>query len=377
MEINKKVLFITNSNILMDNRIKKNMDALKQQSIFNVFGFGVEDFKNSHQSWNYELNLQNLEIKSKNYKVPRFIKRALMLVEMNFTFYRIYRKHKPEIIHINDHHLLISVILYRQFKKNLCIVYDAHEIGSQLASISKLESTVISKLERAIWSYLYAFISPSSLANNWYLNRYGNKKNIVLRNIPVIGSDYKTIETLNKKKENHISFVYVGSLVEGRGIEMLIRLFSQDDVKSSLSFIGYGKLESFIIEQTKLNSRIFYYKAVPFDELISYLKSFEFDYGFALIENTCLNEYYCSPNKLFEYATAGIKVVATNLPEMASLIAKHNLGYVVDFDYESIYELVKAIERKDIVSKNEMKLDGLNWEVEKNKLQNLYMELIQ
>lgn len=361
----------------MDNRIKKSMDALNQLSIFIVNGLGVEDYKNSHQSRIYKLNLNNIVIKSKKFRIPRFLKRIFMLIEMNVKFYLSYKRCKPNIIHINDHHLLLSILVYRIFNKKLVIVYDAHEIGSQLTNISSIESFVITKLERWIWPFLYSFISPSTLANQWYVNRYGCKKNIVLRNVPVVNQNLLSTINTSKGEEDQLSFVYVGSLVEGRGIEMLISLFSHDDIKSSLSFIGYGKLENYILEKAKLNNRIHHYRAVPFDELINYLKSFDFDYGFALIENTCLNEYYCSPNKLFEYANAEIKVVATNLPEMASIIKKHRLGHVVDFEYDSVYKLVKALENKEIVDKDAIIIEGLTWDYEKSKIQDLYLKMVE
>lgn len=43
-----------------------------------------------------------------------------------------------------------------------------------------------------------------------------------------------------------IDFIYVGFLTLGRGIQILLDLFSNEELSSHLSFLGYGPMEDLV-----------------------------------------------------------------------------------------------------------------------------------
>ena len=50
------------------------------------------------------------------------------------------------------------------------------------------------------------------------------------------------------------------------------------------------------------------------------------------------------PNKLFEYALAGIPVIASKLTEMEKIINKYQIGYTVEYDdLEAQIQVIKKI----------------------------------
>ena len=50
------------------------------------------------------------------------------------------------------------------------------------------------------------------------------------------------------------------------------------------------------------------------------------------------------PNNLFEYALAGIPIIASNLPEMEKIINKYQIGYTVEYDdLEAQIQVIKNI----------------------------------
>ena len=68
-----------------------------------------------------------------------------------------------------------------------------------------------------------------------------------------------------------------------------------------------------------------------------------------MIQNTCLNHYYCLPNKLFEYAMAGLPVIVSNMKEMRELVEKYDMGIVViDDKIESMNNAIDKILQSDI-----------------------------
>jgi len=54
------------------------------------------------------------------------------------------------------------------------------------------------------------------------------------------------------------------------------------------------------------------------------------------------NNIYCAPNKLFEYAQAGLPVVATSQPPLRRLVEKYNIGKLIN-EHDSPQKVARAI----------------------------------
>ena len=96
------------------------------------------------------------------------------------------------------------------------------------------------------------------------------------------------------------------------------------------------------------------------------------------------NHVDAQPNKMFEYMSAGIPVIASNFPLWRDIIEKNQCGICVD--PSNISDLVNAITK--VLSNNtlaqEMGENGksavqniYNWQVEFNKLVEFYKELVK
>ncbi|PID47293.1 MAG: hypothetical protein CR967_05175 [Proteobacteria bacterium] len=97
------------------------------------------------------------------------------------------------------------------------------------------------------------------------------------------------------------------------------------------------------------------------------------DVGLCLIENVSLSDYYCLPNKLFEYAFANIPILASNFPDISNAVARYNLGITSDLDVQSVYESIKKMEDlKELPKINTNLLHELSWETQEKKLIELY-----
>jgi glycosyltransferase involved in cell wall biosynthesis len=67
------------------------------------------------------------------------------------------------------------------------------------------------------------------------------------------------------------------------------------------------------------------------------------DVGVQVIRNTCFNHWSTDSNKLFEYALAGLPVVASNFPEIRRVVECHGFGLLVN--PESVAHIRAALER--------------------------------
>ena len=170
-------------------------------------------------------------------------------------------------------------------------------------------------------------------------------------------------------------FIYVGILCEGRGLDLILDVFKKNDINDHVVFLGYGALKEQLVEASKKYSNVHVHDAVPHEMVVSVVKSA--DVGLCLIQNVSLSDYYCLPNKLFEYCFAGIPILASDFPDISQLIEHYNLGKSCKLDSQSIYEAIKEFEEMDELPKIKTSdLYALSWGAQEEKLIKLYNKLI-
>jgi glycosyltransferase involved in cell wall biosynthesis len=69
---------------------------------------------------------------------------------------------------------------------------------------------------------------------------------------------------------------------------------------------------------------VHFHAAVAQDKLLQYTQSA--DAGIIPYQATCMNNYYCTPNKLFEFIAAGIAILGNRLPEIHHIVTGNQLG---------------------------------------------------
>ncbi|HEV7502895.1 MAG TPA: glycosyltransferase, partial [Vicinamibacteria bacterium] len=88
--------------------------------------------------------------------------------------------------------------------------------------------------------------------------------------------------------------------------------------------------------------RVTFIDPVPMGELLAVTAGA--DLGVIPYRNVGLNNFYTSPNKLFEYVAAGVPVVASFFPELKKVVEGLSLGRTFDpDDPSSIAAAVNAI----------------------------------
>jgi glycosyltransferase involved in cell wall biosynthesis len=119
---------------------------------------------------------------------------------------------------------------------------------------------------------------------------------------------------------------------------------------------------------------------VPYKDLVPYTASA--DIGILLYRNDCRNNYYCAPNKLFEYMMMGLPMIAANYPGMLPLVEGEGVGLCVDPESPkaiaaSVNLLAADPDRRERMRGNGLRLskDRFNWEIESAPLLQLYGSL--
>ena len=101
-------------------------------------------------------------------------------------------------------------------------------------------------------------------------------------------------------------------------------------LNANLFIVGSGDLKKELLEYTfkkKLINKIFFLGRVPFQQLKSITR--EFDLGLSFEEDTCLAYRYSLPNKIFDYLHAEIPILASDLPDISSLVINNKIGKVL------------------------------------------------
>ncbi|MCP4153217.1 MAG: glycosyltransferase family 4 protein [bacterium] len=301
---------------------------------------------------------------------------------------KIYREfHKKDIGLINCHSLFDLPVGVRLKKNSGCqLIYDAHELETERGGSSRFLKKIMKWMEKKYIKHAdYTFVVSNSIGK-WYRENYGLDNISVVRNIPVKTQSSELQRGGGKLREifdipeNRIIFIFQGGFHPGRGIEIFLSVFANEEITDHIVFMGFGCLEEEIKAYEKRNNNIHFLEAVEMGEIHEYTSGA--DVGVALTENTCLNHYYSLPNKIFEYLTSGIPSIVSDFPDMSAFIDEYSCGWTCSINEAAVYALVKNMtfskvkeKKKDIITIIDR--DDFGWDNEKQKLIKVYKKIFR
>ncbi len=266
------------------------------------------------------------------------------------------------------------------------LVYDAHEYftGQQGLAERRFKQSAWKWAERKTVPGVRHMITVSESIADLYRREYGVNP-VVIRNMPppvshLVPRDRSELGA----GDDELLVVFQGSGInEERGAEELADAISMvESVK--LVVIGSGDIiESLRIRamQGGAGDRILFLPGMPWEEMMTYTLCC--DAGLSLDKDTCVNQRYSLPNKLFDYLAAGIPAVVSPLPEVSAVIERYGCGVVLDEVTPGAIALTLEKLRDDRIFLESLKSKAaeaareLNWEKEKVKEQEFFRSVIQ
>ena len=336
----KKVLHISHTDISIDGRILKELDALHGSNIYKVVAIGAslnEEAPPPEKNTKYPVRTLELMTNKTRWR-PHIIRYCLAAIELLTRLVVLGVKERPDVVHCHDTLALPAAFMIKLFTR-CSLVYDAHELESNKNGQSKLSSKVTLLIEKMCWSSVDALISVSPSILAWYSEKLGEKRDALILNTPKF--EEGLTPQVEKKPYFHerfpipdgeLVFLYLGMLGTGRGIERLLNVFSSDEISSHIVFMGYGPLTSEIVIAGQKSSRVHLHPPVKHDQVVALTKNA--DVGMCFIEDVSLSDYLCLPNKLFEYAFSGLSILASDFPDMRKVIQEYSLGTCSDNNEE-------------------------------------------
>lgn len=307
--------------------------------------------------------------KNKFQRFLKFIKKAYQkAISLNCE---VYHFHDPELIPI-------ALKLKKGGKK---VIYDVHEdLPRQIyykyyipKIFRKFLSFIIEKYENYAAKKFNYIVTATPFIRDRFLKI--NTKTIDIRNMPIL-SEFTGIEHNWENKEK--AFCYVGGVTRIRGINEVIESlkYFNDILLYIAGPIEDNELQKMISNETKIK----YLGFLNRDELKTVFKK---SIGGFVTFLPFENHIKAQPNKLFEYMSAGIPVIASNFPLWKEIIEGSNCGICVNPLNPS--EIASAIDyiinhpkEAEIMGENGRKaiLEKYNWEMESKKLLNIYKSII-
>ena len=290
------------------------------------------------------------------------------------------RFRRDPVVCVNCHSwAMLPLGMVFKLLRRATIVYDAHELETE-TSAGRVQRLLARIVERACIRHVDALIVVSESIAAWYSKTYQHPNITVVRNIPYRRAKPVTSSSLLKDKlgiaPEDLLFIYQGGLERGRNIAMLLRVFARAPRDRHVVFLGFGELAETVKQHTSHHANIHFYQSVPPAEVLMYTASA--DIGLDIIENVCLNHYYCLPNKVFEYLLAGLPQIVSDFPEMAKVITEDDCGWTTAVAEDQVLALVNRITRADMLEKKRNALrarDRYAWEDEETRMLHIYKNL--
>jgi alpha-maltose-1-phosphate synthase len=408
----KRVIMLLYKDILFDARVQREAIGLAEEGM-EVTILCLKEYQTKPPYLHKNINIRRIEISSKKYKQKllkdtktkssstfkgKVLKRIvrfpiIKLLKDLYSYNEYYQKCREilnnkqqrwDIIHCHDLNTLqAGVKLAQEFQMK--VIYDSHELFNEMTGRNKLDRWYGYKLEKRLLQYVDHLIVVNPFIVEVFKDKYQSlPKTTVIQNIPIyrkevlseIENNYFRIKYgLNKKD---FLLIYQGGLDPYRGLEEILLAMKYLPNHFKLVLLGNGRIKKELqdlVQQENLSNRVFFHDTVPSNKILSYTK--EADVGLVMYKNISQNNYFSTPNKIFEYLLAGIPTVASNHPGKSYIVRNDQTGICTDETPVKIAEAVMQIYKNyDFYKENCLKSrTKYSWDYEKKKLVRIYKSL--
>ncbi|GJQ60480.1 MAG: glycosyltransferase family 1 protein [Candidatus Scalindua sp. AMX11] len=301
-----------------------------------------------------------------------------------FSFYKIVREIKPDIIQAESYQTAyLCGILSRFGKNNPKCIWDIH--GDILSEL-EFEEKSIYNFVKMLNTKLMVFLSKTLVKNKIVVSHNQKRELKQKSHIWVIPNGHSPENLINPRnialQKNKPILTYVGTLEKWAKVSDLIEAFRIVTEKSScfLYVIGDGPDMSKLRERVKhynLEKTVLFTGKIPYGSIKNYLHASDILLA-PFPDHTALR--VACPIKLLEYMSVGKPIVTMNIGEIPSIMERSKAAIVTSPDVASFANgIIKLIYDKNLqieISKNAKLLSReFTWEKMGKKLLAVYDEV--
>lgn len=334
-----KIIFVFAGILKYKGRLLKQLNTLVENGFDCILIHGRVEKEFPDYS-KYSFPIKSIRLKRSKNPIKNFINSIIF----NFKAGLLAKKLGAEYIVCEELWSSLSGIAFKFLSKDKKFVFDCNELFLDMG---------MNRYKQLLWQPIHslAFIKADVIMHaeeqrlRYCKAHYRSKgKHFLLMNLP----KFEPLDLKNEiNKNNPIKILYLGALLPGRGFEKLIDAFAGiDPVTAVCDFIGFGKPEY----EDELRNKVKRHnlKNVRFLSPVENKKVKEtiaaYDIGLAFYQNKNLNQYYCAPNKIYEYIACGLPVITNNYPGLVKTIQDNQIGICIDkIDSVTLYNAIVKI----------------------------------
>jgi len=275
------------------------------------------------------------------------LRRILSGLSFSRQAFSVARQTRPELVHANDWNTMWTGLAIK-LGFGARLVYDSHELWPDRNGRWEWRPWLLAG-EALFMRVADEVITSSPGYAEELASRYRVSRPLVVRNIPepctAAGSSSPSHrasqELLSSIGHSQLAgppspprVVYVGGLMPGRGLEQMIdSLPLLPDVRLCAIGPGASRFRMDLLRRARaagVEDRVVLRAPVAPGDVRGVLLGAAA--GLCLIQPICRSYELSLPNKLFEYAAAGVPVLASDAPVIAAVVRAHGLGQVVAGD---------------------------------------------
>jgi len=246
-----------------------------------------------------------------------------------------------DLIHSND---VDTLFAGRELKRNGAagaLLYDSHEYWAGIGVYGRKSNDVLKEIEKAGIEAADYVITVNPVIAERLKEQYNLKETpSVVMNCPYRYEGELKVDSVFSP----VRVVYQGKLQAFRGLAELVSAFEYIE-GAKLTLSGYGPLEKslkLLVKNRGLTDRVVFSGRYDPEETLPMLA--DNDIGVMPFRDVTLNMKYTSPNKLFDYAMAGLAVAASDLPFLSSTVKGYDMGRLFgEITPESIALILKSM----------------------------------
>lgn len=262
---------------------------------------------------------------------------------------------KVDLIYANDTDTLLACYAAARLRRRP-LVFDAHELFPEVPELvgrpkvkrawERIEHYVLCRMGRKLPGA--ACITVCQSIADYYGQRYGVSMSVV-RNVSDESTqdhsaDRAVLDELGIDLQGRRMLLYQGAVNVGRGVEWVMQAMPRmKDVV--LVVAGEGDLYATLRQQAaQQHDRVLFLGRVEPTQLRRLTPHASL--GLVLLDNLGLNYFYSLPNRIADFAWAGVPVLATDFPEIHRVVSHYGIGSLLaDGAHRDTERLAAAVEQ--------------------------------
>lgn len=258
----------------------------------------------------------------------------LNIFDSIFSAWKIIHKYQPDIVYCHDYYSAILAFFLIKTNCKAKIVYDAHELMIPETGRKDNRLKFFYWFEKRIVNKVDLLICANEERGEIMKKHYGlSQSPFVVPNISqlLVNDDDNDTKALLYSLMDFFSVpkytvVYAGAVIKSRCVEELLDAAISLSDQCKLLIVGNGDALATLKVKAANHPELLsaFVGAVPYKSLGSILS--RCDIGFLYYPVNTLNNTYCASNKIYEYASVGLPMVANENPTVRRIFKDSHIG---------------------------------------------------